>query len=214
MNPTIEIIPTPPDFAAALAALQPLVFPTIEPEEWFTEAMYRAQIAAFPDGQLCALAHTDTGTVVVGATTTFRTSLSFEGEIPYYFEVIGHGYLTTHEPDGEWLYGVDVSVHPDYRRLGVGSRLYDARRQVVRRLNLRGELVAGMLPGYERYRHAMPVDDYVQRVVAGELTDPTLSWQLRNGFAFQRLLPGFIHDPRSGDMATLLVRLNPHYARG
>lgn len=162
---------------------------------------------------MCALLHTDEGTIVVGETTTFRTNRSFEGDVPYYFEVIGNGYLTTHEPDGEWLYGVDVGVHPAYRRLGIGSRLYEARKQLVQRLNLRGELVAGLLPGYEAYRQQMSVDAYVERVVTGELVDPTLSMQLRNGFQFRRLLKGYIHDPRSNDTVTLIVRENPSYVR-
>lgn len=207
----IQIVPTLPEYAEPLAAMQSRVFPTLHAEELFTVEMYRAQIAAFPDGQLTALLDSPEGTVIVGATTTFRTNRRFDGDVPYYFEVIGGGMLTTHEPDGAWLYGVDVSVDPDYRRLGIGSRLYDARREVVRRLNLRGELVAGMLPGYERHRTAMTVDTYVARVVAGALSDPTLSWQLRNGFTLQRLLHGYIHDPRSDDTATLLVRPNPHY---
>jgi GNAT superfamily N-acetyltransferase len=200
-----------PEYAEPLAAMQSRVFPTLHAEELFTVSMYRAQIAAFPEGQLTALLDSPGGPIVVGATTTFRTNRDFDGEVPYYFEVIGEGMLTTHEPDGEWLYGVDVSVDPDYRRLGIGSRIYDARRELVRRLNLRGERVAGMLPGYEPYRSAMPVERYVERVAAGRLIDPTLSWQLRNGFQVQRLLHGYIHDPRSNDTATLLTRLNPDY---
>ncbi len=214
MTPSIRIVNTRPEYAEPLAAMQSRVFPTLHPHELFTVEMYRAQMAAFPDGQLTALLDTPSRTVIVGATTTFRTSRRFDGEVPYYFEVIGGGMLTTHEPDGEWLYGVDVSVDPAYRRLGIGSRIYDARREVVRRLRLRGELVAGMLPGYEHHRSAMPVDVYVERVVAGALTDPTLTWQLRNGFTLQRLLHGYIHDPRSNDTATLLVRPNPDRASG
>jgi GNAT superfamily N-acetyltransferase len=214
MGPVIEIVQSTAEYAEALAELQQLVFPALTPDEWFTSAMYRSHMAIFPEGQLSALAHTEDGIVLAGATTTFRTNNSFEGEVPYYFEVIGHGYLTTHERDGEWLYGVDVGIHPDYRRLGVGTRLYDARRQLVRRLNLRGEVVAGLLPGYESHQHQMSVDVYVQNVIQGELVDPTLTMQLRNGFNVRRLLKGYIHDPRSNDTATLIVRENPDYRPG
>ena len=211
MRPTIEIVQSTVEYAAALAELQQEVFPTLTPDEWFTSAMYRSHMAIFPEGQLSALAHTDDGIVVAGATTTFRTNHSFEDDIPYYFEVIGQGYLTTHEPDGEWLYGVDVGVHPDYRRIGIGTRLYDARKELVRRLNLRGEVVAGLLPGYKSHQDQMSVDDYVEQVVAGELVDATLTMQLLNGFRVRRLLKGYIHDPRSNDTATLIVRENPDY---
>lgn len=211
MTPTIEIVQSTMEYVDALAELQQIIFPTLTPEEWFTAPMYRSHILIFPEGQICALAHTDGGVVLAGATTTFRTSRSFEDEVPYYFEVIGQGYLTTHEPDGEWLYGVDVGVHPTYRRLGIGTLLYDARKALVRRLNLRGEVVAGLLPGYQAHQNQLSVDDYVQRVIKGELVDPTLTMQLRNGFRVRKLLRSYIHDPRSNDTATLIVRENTDY---
>lgn len=207
----IEVTPTLPEYCDVLAGLEQKVFPTLRPDEWFTADMYRAQVAAFSEGQLTALAHGPDGVRVVGCTTTFRTSEAFEDEHPpYYFDFIGHGYLTTHEPEGEWLYGVGLFVAPDFHRRGVGSALYRARKALVRRLGLRGELVAGLMPGYIRYRDQMTVDTYAEKVVRGELTDPTLTMQLRNGFTVKRLLHDFIHDERSGNAATLLVRLNPH----
>ena len=213
MNPevlSIEVTTTQPEHCDALAALEALVFSTLAPEEWFTADMYRAQVAAFPDGQLVALVHTANGAQVVGCTISLRTNETFDGEhLPYYFDFIGRGYLTTHDPAGVWLYGVGLMVHPEFRRLGVGSRIYQARQALVRRLNLRGELVAGLMPGYERYRDTLSVDEYAAQVVAGALADPTLTMQLKNGFVLRRLLPGYIHDSRSGDTATLLVRENP-----
>ncbi len=203
----VHIVNTALEHCEALVALEEVVFPTLRPVEWFTLDMYRAHVATFPEGQLTALVDGR----VVGGTTTFRTSRSFNGDVPYYFDVIGRGYLTTHDPHGEWLYGVDMKVHPDYRRLGIGTRLYEARQALVRRLNLRGEIVAGMLPGYARYQPTMTVDAYVSAVVAGDLTDPTLTMQLRNGFRVRRLLHGYIHDSCADDTCTLLVRENPNY---
>nr|PZN53597.1 MAG: GNAT family N-acetyltransferase [Chloroflexota bacterium] len=208
----IVVVQTAVEHCDALAELESIVFPTLSPDEWFTSEMYCAQVATFPEGQFVALAETANGVQVVGATTTFRTNETFEGDdIPYYFDFIGRGYLTTHEPDGEWLYGTGLMVHPAFRRMGIGTRLYEARRELVKRLNLRGELVGGLLPGYENYRGQMSVADYARRVVAGELTDPTLTMQLRNGFVLRRLLPGFIDDPRSDNTATLIARENPDY---
>jgi GNAT superfamily N-acetyltransferase len=211
-TPRIEIVQTRHDYCESLAELESIVFPGLAPEEWFTGAMYRSHVDVFPEGQLTALAHTDQGVRVIGCTTSFRTSQTFEtDDHPYYFDFIGQGYLTTHEPDGEWLYGVGLMVHPDFRRLRIGSRLYEARREQVRRLNLRGELVAGLLPGYESHAGEMTVAEYVSKVVSGEMIDPTLSMQLRNGFYVRRLLPGYIRDSRSGNTATLIVRENPYW---
>jgi GNAT superfamily N-acetyltransferase len=162
---------------------------------------------------LTALAITGAGERVVGSTTTLRTNDIFDGDHPYYFDFIGQGTLSTHDPNGEWLYGIDVGVHPDFRRMGIGRRLYDARRDLVQRLNLRGELVAGLLPGYPKYRAQMSVEAYAQRVAAGELNDPTLSMQLKVGFKLRKLLYHYVDDSRSDGVVTLIVRENPAFVQ-
>lgn len=209
---SIRIIPTESAYFDALEALQKLVFASIPGEEAFTAAMYRQHVHYFPEGQLMALAQSEQGEIVVGSTTTLRTNETFDGEHGYYFDFIGKGTLSTHNPRGEWLYGIDVGVHSDFRRMGIGRRFYDARRDLVRSLKLRGELVAGLLPGYPRYRNQMTIEDYAQRVAARELRDPTLSMQLGVGFTLRKLLYNYVTDPRSNNVVTLLVRENRDYS--
>lgn len=208
----IRIVPTHQEYYDQLEALQRLVFAHIPPEEAFTAEQYAQHVHYFPEGQLTALLATDSGEIVVGSTTTMRTNETFDAaHHPYYYDFIGHGLLSTHDPNGEWLYGIDVGVHPAYRSMGIGKRLYNARRDLVRHLNLRGELVAGLLPGYPRHRDQMPVEDYVRRVVSGDLRDPTLSMQLGVGFTLRRLLYDYVTDERSDNIVTLIVRENPHH---
>lgn len=210
----IRIVNTRPEHFAALSALQHIVFADIPGEEAFSVDMYRQQVEHFPDGQFTALVDTDDGIVVAGSTTTMRTNETFDGDDhPYYFDFIGQGTISTHDPNGEWLYGIDVGVHPGYRRLGIGRRLYEARRDLVRRLNLRGEVVIGLLPGFPRYRNQMSVEDYAWRVASGELTDPTLTMQLSVGFRLRRLIYHYVTDPRSDNAVSLITRENPEYAR-
>jgi hypothetical protein len=104
-----------------------------------------------------------------------------------------------------------MSVHPDYRQRGIARMLYDARSALVKRLNLRGEYAGGMLPGYDTHRAKYTIDKYVQAVARGELTDPTLTAQVRNGFMARGVLYGYITDPRSDNHAALIVRLNRDY---
>ncbi len=194
-----------------LEALQRLIFPTLTDEELFTAEKYRCHIATFPEGQFVALLEENGQQVIVGSTTTLRRHFDFDHIQHTFMEAIGNGWLTTHEPDGEWLYGADLMVHPNYRRRGVGSALYRARRELVKKLNLRGEIAGGMLPGYERYRDQMSIETYVELVAQGELTDPTLSMQIHNGFRPRGILYNHITDPRSNDCAALIVRENPDY---
>jgi hypothetical protein len=55
----------------------------------------------------------------------------------------------------------------------------------------------------------MPVTKYVDRVVAGELHDSTLSFQLANGFEVRGLLEDYIEDEAHDGWAALIVWENP-----
>ncbi len=202
----IEVVPTQAAYAEALAAFQRTCYPTLPQEELFTADHYRSHVRIFPDGQFTAIVRTPDSEQVAGATTTMRADY---GELPAHFlDFIGHNTICTHNPKGLWLYGIDMSVRPAFRGRGISRRLYAARAALVRRLNLRGEFVAGLLPGYQAVRGQMSVEAYVDRVVAGELSDPTLTPQLKSGFRVERLLYGYITDPRSDDVSTLLIREN------
>lgn len=204
MNTTLEHL-------EALEAMQRIVFHTLTDEELFTVAKYRKHLELFPEGQFVAIADVDGEEVIVGATTTFRTTWDIAETQHTFLEAIAGGWLTNHNPKGDWLYGADVSVLPDFRRMGVGSRLYDARRELVRRLNLRGEIAGGMIPGYEHYKDQLEVEEYVKGVVEGTLRGQTLAMQLKNGFVPRGILQNHITDPRADDYAVLIVRENPHY---
>lgn len=209
----ITVVPTTREYARRLAEMQPLIFPTLTPEELLREAHYLKHIELFPEGQFTALARVNGRWLAVGSTSTFLTTWEFVQKPHTFLEAIDGGWLTKHDPNGDWMYGADVSVHPDFRGLGVGSKLYEARAAAVRRLNLRGEVAGGMMPGYHRYRGQMSIERYVEKVSSGELHDPTLSMQIKNGFVVKGILYNHITDPRADDCAALIVRENPHYNR-
>lgn len=208
---TSKVVPTQAKFARPLAKMQSTIFPTLKPEELYTEQHYLHHLELFPEGQYTALVYTHERWVVAGSTVTFRVNVEFFEHPHTYLEAIADGWLDNHNPQGEWLYGGDMSVHPDYRGMGLASKLYDARRETVRKLNLRGEVAGGMLPGYHRYRSQMSIERYAEKVVQGELTDPTLTPQVKNGFKVKRILYDHITDPRSDDCAALIYRVNPYY---
>lgn len=209
----VTVTNTQPEHVPALARLQRIVFPTLDENELFTEAKYLKHLEIFPEGQFVALVRVGPHMpeIVVGATSTFRTNFDFDHIQHTYIEAIADGWLTNHDPDGEWLYGVDVSVHPDYRGLRIGRRLYEARQRLVRRLNLRGEIAGALIPHYELHSTHLTIAQYVLRVWQGQIHDPTLTMQIRNGFVPRGILYDHISDPRSDNAATLIVRENPYY---
>ena len=77
---------------------------------------------------------------------------------------MGGGWFTTHEPNGEWLYGLDLSVHPDYRSKGIAKALYRARQYTSTQLGLKGQMTVGMLNGYAAVSDKMSFDEYFEKV--------------------------------------------------
>jgi GNAT superfamily N-acetyltransferase len=190
-----------PEHIPALVLHQQLCFPTLAVEDLFSADNFAAHLRVFPEGQHIALVDGK----VAGQSSTFRIS----GERVFvhhtFPEIIGYGYFTEHDPVGDWLYGADMSVHPDYRRLGLARRLYDARKALIRSLGMRGMVAGGMLPGFPQYRDQMDVETYVAEVVAGRLTDPTLTPQLRNGFEVRGVLRDHLSAGALGNDASLIV---------
>ena len=87
-----------------------------------------------------------------------------------------------------------------------------ARKRLCTDLKLRGIVFGGRIPGLARaigrYGSA---EAYVQAVVEGSRRDPTLSFQLRNGFEVIGLLRGYVpSDHESLGYAAHLVWRNPH----
>jgi GNAT superfamily N-acetyltransferase len=197
----VVIASTRPEHAGLLAALQELCFPTLVPEQRFIAAHYRKHLELFPEGQFVAL----DGDRVLGGTSTCRLHFDFNHVRHTFDDVIQGGWLTSHEPDGDWLYGADISVHPDHRGRGLARGLYAARQDTVRRLGLKGQVTAGMMRGYGAVKDRMSAEEYYRRLADGSINDPTLSAQMKIGFELRGLLPHYVHDPVCDDYAVLIV---------
>ncbi len=211
VNLRIDVVNLQPEHIAELVRLQRLSFPTLSDHERLNEARYYKHLELFPEGQFVALAYKRGYAIPVGSTSTFRTDFDFEHIQHTFLEAVANGWLTNHDPSGEWLYGADMNVHPKYRGLRIGGRLYEARQALARKLNLRGEIAGGLLPGYQFHADDLTVAQYVLHVHQTRLHDPTLSMQIRNGFRVKGILHDHIADARSRNCATLIVRDNPYY---
>jgi hypothetical protein len=51
----------------------------------------------------------------------------------------------------------------------------------------------------------------VSKVAAGELEDPTLTFQLANGFEVRGAIAGYMQDPAVDDYASFIVWHNPDH---
>jgi hypothetical protein len=89
--------------------------------------------------------------------------------------------------------------------------LYDARKDLAIKLNLRRIIAGGRLLNYCEYAKEMSAQEYAEKVVKGELKDPVLSFQLNNGFRFIKVLPNYMKDSRSLNYASFIEWINPKY---
>src|ERR671925_900970 len=119
--------------------------------------------------------------------------------------------FTNHNPSGDSLYGADISTHPKHRHEGIGGMLYDARKELVVKLNLRRMIAGGRLFNYSEHSDKMSASEYAQKVIKGELRDPVLSFELANGFRFIKILPNYLDDVRSFSYASFIEWLNLKY---
>lgn len=160
-----------------------------------------AQLQRFPEGQIGI---EDNGPIVAAAFSAIVDYESF-GDDHTYAEITGGAWLTTHDPEGDVLYGVDVFVDPDYRDMRLGRRLYDARKELCRRLNLRAIMAGGRIPRYTEHAGELSPHEYIEKVRRREIYDPILTFQLANDFQVKRLLTGYLPEDReSQGYATLL----------
>jgi len=176
----------------------------------YSEDELRGQINNFPEGQLVAEYEGD----VVGYCATIMLPEARVLAPHSWPEITGNGYGSTHDDDGDYLYGYEICVDPDFRGLRIGQRLYREREGLCRKLALKGIVFGGRLPGLKRrFKDVGSAETYVQQVADGQLRDSVLSFQLRNGYELLGVLPGYMPgDVSSMDYASHLIWRNPDVA--
>ena len=207
---TFRITTLAPQYFAGLETLQHRCYPTLGAHELMTVAQFESQYRIFAEGQIVAVVdRPGNDELVVGQGSGFFIDFDFANPNHRFSEICDSFYFTRHNPNGAYYYGADISVHPAYRGQGIGKAIYAARKALVQRYHRRGIVAGGLIPGYVHYKAMLSVQAYVDKVVAGELSDPTLSFQLRNGFQVRGLIQDYIEDSASDNWATLIVWPNP-----
>ena len=173
----------------------------------YSEGAVTGQINHFPEGQFVVTIDDK----VVGYCATFRTSEDAVKKQHTWAEITGNGYASRHEPNGEWLYGMEVSVDPDFRGYRLGQRLYNERKRLCQTLGLKGIVFGGRLPTLsQRIKRFGTAENYVEQVRQKKQRDPVLSFQLYNGFEILGVIHDYLNaDRQSMGCAVHLVWYNP-----
>jgi GNAT superfamily N-acetyltransferase len=197
----IRLVNLVESFAPELAAIELACFPMANPDDLLDEDDIREYARVFPEGYFVALA----GDTPVGMGAGIFLDFDFSHPQHTIAGITGEHQCGNHDPDGDWYYGTDITVLPAYRGRGIGGMLYEARKDLVRRYGKRGIIAGGSLPGFYSHKSEMTIQEYVDAVVRGEIRDPTLSFQLDNGFEVRGLLENYIEDEADDGWATLIV---------
>lgn len=190
-----------------LVAMQALCFPGMRP--WGRDQI-ESQISRFPEGQI--------GIELQGRLVAASSSLIVDydryKEWHDWQVIADRGYIGNHTPTGDTLYGIELMVHPEFRGMHLARRLYDARKELCRELNLARIVVGGRIPGYGAQPQEMTAQEYVEEVMARGLYDPVLTTQIANGFVLRELIPDYFpSDEASRGYATHLEWTNLSYVR-
>lgn len=202
--PSVEVRTTREGDFDGIIALSRRVYQT--PAPWSRDQL-ASHLRVFPDGQFVAV----DGARVVGMAASLIVLWDDYDIADDWRDFTAAGTFTSHDPEhGRTLYGAEVMVDPDRQGQGIGGMLYRARRELTRRLRLRRIRAGARLRGYHRFAKTMTAKEYVDRVAAGDLRDPTLSFQLHHGFTVIAVASGYLrHDPDSLGFAAVIEWKNP-----
>ena len=191
-----------------IVELQKAAFPHMAAEGvYWKPDQLEAHLEMFPEGQFVA----DYNGKIVGSCSSLIVKFDPEYKEHSWKEACGDSYFKGHDPKGDSLYGADISTHPDNRRLGVATKLYNARKTLATKLNLRRIIAGARLFNYCEFAKELTPLEYVQKVKKHEIKEPVLEFQLRNGFKFIKILDNYMNDPRSLNHATFIEWINPNY---
>ncbi|MGK2862094.1 MAG: GNAT family N-acetyltransferase [Chitinophagaceae bacterium] len=174
---------------------------------WKEEAL-RKLTQKFPNGQI-VLTHNNK---VIGCALSIIVNYERFGDNHTYRDITGNFSFETHDPKGDTLYGIEIFVHPDYRGMRLARRLYDARKNLCERLNLKMIIAGGRIPKYGMYADTLSPRAYIDKVKNREIYDPTLTFQMSNDFQVKKVLKNYLpEDEESKGFATLLIWHNVYH---
>lgn len=194
------------DDADQLIDVQRQSFPPPFPSElWWNMEQLQEHVSRFPQGALCA----EVNGTIVGSMTGLIVDLAQYGHQHSWSDITDEGYIRNHNDDGDTLYVVDICVVPSYRKAGVGKWLMQSMYETVVHLGLTSLLGGGRMPGYSQYAEELTAQQYLDKVISGELKDPVITFLLRCGRVPVGVAEQYLEDEQSCNYAAIMQWRNP-----
>lgn len=188
-----------PEDAVQMEFVQAQCYPTLHESEILNRNHFLSHIKIFPEGQIVI----EKEGQIVASASTFRCN--FPEHDSTFLEETDNLWITkVYISEGDWMYGIDMGVLPEYRRLGLSKEMYKARHEVCKTLGLKGQIIAGMTIGYGKMKDKMTIQEYCEALRKNEFTDPTITPQRNAGFRWIRPMYNYINDPEAGFASILM----------
>ncbi|MGB5983007.1 MAG: bifunctional GNAT family N-acetyltransferase/carbon-nitrogen hydrolase family protein [Nonlabens sp.] len=180
------------------------------PDAYWHKSDIKALINKFPEGQVVIKIN---GQLAGCALSIIVNYDDFEDDHTYK-EITADYTFSTHKDAGDMLYGIDVFIKPEFRGLRLGRRLYDYRKELAEKLNLKGIAFGGRMPNYSDHAETVSPKEYIEKVKRKELHDPVLNFQISNDFHPSKVIKGYLEgDRESGEFAILMEWNNIYYKK-
>lgn len=190
----------------ALIQIQSECFPPPFPSElWWNKEQLSNHVMLFPEGALCI----EVDGTLAGSLTGLCVKFDPNHMEHTWEEMTDHGYITNHNPNGNTLYIVDISVRPKFRKLGLGKLMMQAMYHVVIENKLVRLLGGGRMPGYHKVADTLTSEQYLNKVLKGDLKDPVVTFLLRCGRVPIGIVENYLDDEESCHCAALMEWKNP-----
>jgi len=175
---------------------------------WNAEQL-SSHLRVFPEGQFVAVFGREEK--VVGMCASLIVDWEDYAMLDSWEQFTADGLFTNHDPHrGRTLYGAEVIVDATLQHHGIGDKLYCARRKLTESHKLLRIRAGSRLRGYSHCACRLKPEEYVVDVVEGSEYDPTLSFQLKEGFHVLAVVPHYLtDDPESMGYAAVIEWLNP-----
>ena len=181
-----------------------------EVDAYWRKHQIESLLEKFPEGQIVVKINGELAGCALSIIVNYD---DFEGSHTYK-EVTDDYTFNSHDAKGDVMYGIDVFIKPEYRGLRIGRRLYDYRKELCEKLNLRGIIFGGRMPNYHKYSADFNPKQYIEKVKRKEINDPVLNFQLSNDFYPSRILKGYlVGDEASNEFAVLMQWNNIYYEK-
>lgn len=179
-------------------------------DSYWKEFQIETLLTKFPEGQVVVKVN---GAIAGCALSIIIDYDKFE-DFQTYKQVTGNYTFTTHSKIGETLYGIELFIKPEFRGLRLGRRLYEYRKELCEKLNLKAIIFGGRIPNFHKYENELTPKEYLDKVRSKLIYDPVLSFQISNDFHPVRVLKNYLQgDEHSKEFAVLLKWDNIYYEK-